>query len=171
MRVPQFPSRTTPRPGCLLWMRIPIFLESDWSTSVANGRLPCATVLSQPQPEHCPVFLVSAVSCTHCPIPPFGREFKKAWQVYHPMRIGWAWRQWYATPSHRLMSLTGVSLGRPLSSRHCLRFARQPSRYATAASVFNCLCCRRSSRAASSLRSRSACISAWRPSSMSWGVT
>ena len=128
-------------------------------------------VLSQPQPEHCPVFLVSAVSCTHCPIPPFGREFKKAWQVYHPMRIGWAWRQWYATPSHRLMSLTGVSLGRPLSSRHCLRFARQPSRYATAASVFNCLCCRRSSRAASSLRSRSACISAWRPSSMSWGVT
>ncbi len=35
-------------------------------------------VLSQRKPEHCPVFLVSAVSCTHCLIPPFGREFKKA---------------------------------------------------------------------------------------------
>ena len=33
------------------------------------------------------------------------------------MRIGWAWRQLYATPSHRLMSLTGVSLGRPLSQQ------------------------------------------------------
>jgi hypothetical protein len=39
-------------------------------------RLSC--VLSQPQPEHCPVFLVSAVNCTHCPVPPFGQEFKKA---------------------------------------------------------------------------------------------
>jgi tetratricopeptide (TPR) repeat protein len=63
--------------GCYLMLRICRNAGSDpgfliWVPVVQ------LIVLSQPQPEHCPVFLVSAVSCTHCLIPPFGREFKKA---------------------------------------------------------------------------------------------
>ena len=70
-----------------------------------------------------------------------------------------------------LMSPAGLSLGRLLSSRASLRFTRQPSRYTARDSRFNCLLCRRIWRATSSLWSRVACISAWRPSSMSKGVT